>query len=328
MKESHHIADARTDNWVNRYAPASWQPYLQLARFDRPVGFWLLGLPCAFGMALARLDQSWQWHDLFLLVLFGLGAVAMRGAGCTWNDILDRDLDAKVERTAKRPIPAKLVTVKQAALFMGAQLLVGLVVLLCLPRMAQYVALGSIPLVVLYPLMKRITWWPQAWLGLTFNWGVLVGYVAITGAIHLPLLIMYAGLVFWTLGYDTIYALQDAEDDALIGVKSTARLFGDKARPAIAIMYVLCLALLMVAGTQQAMSLSPALRNPAQYAVVLSTMFFALNLFNQAFRTDLADGTACLATFKSNTRAGLEYAALLALAPYALSLAEQFRHGA
>lgn len=326
MNDTHHIADAQSGNWVERHAPQSWRPFLQLARYDRPVGFWLLGLPCAFGIALARLDQSWQWSDLTLLILFAIGAVAMRGAGCTWNDILDRDLDAKVERTANRPIPAGSVSVKQAGLFMGGQLLVGLVVLLLLPRAAQFVALGSIPMVILYPLMKRITWWPQAWLGLTFNWGVLVAYVAIIGAVHVPLLLVYAGLVFWTLGYDTIYALQDAEDDALIGVKSTARLFGHHSRTAVIILYFLCLALLMVGGSQQAMTLAPDLQRPAQYGVVLATMFFALNLSNQAFRTDMADGPQCLAAFKANTRAGLEYAALLAGAPVGLSLAMALQH--
>lgn len=326
MKETHHIADAQSGNWVERHAPTSWQPYLQLARFDRPIGFWLLGLPCAFGMALARLDQSWQWHDLMLLALFAFGAVAMRGAGCTWNDILDRDLDAKVARTAKRPLPAGLVSLKQAIMFMGGQLLVGLIVLLCLPHAAQFMALGSIPLVVLYPLMKRITWWPQAWLGLTFNWGVLVGFVAITGSIHMPLMIMYAGLVFWTLGYDTIYALQDAEDDALIGVKSTARLFGRHARTAVTILYFLCLVLMMIAGSQQALTLPMDMQRQAQYGVVLATLFFALNLSSQAFRTDFDKPAHCLTAFKANSRAGLEYAALLAGAPVALSFAMAMRH--
>lgn len=326
MNDTHHIADAQSGNWVERHAPGSWRPYLQLARYDRPVGFWLLGLPCAFGMALARLDQSWQWSDLALLILFAIGALAMRGAGCTWNDILDRDLDAKVARTAQRPLPAGLVTLKQAILFMGGQLLVGLIVLLLLPRAAQLMALGSIPLVALYPLMKRITWWPQAWLGLTFNWGVLVAYVAITGAVHVPLLVVYAGLVFWTLGYDTIYALQDAEDDALIGVKSTARLFGRHSRTAVTILYFICLGLLMVGGSQQALTLAPDLQRPAQYGVLVATIFFALNLSNQAFRTEFDKPAHCLAAFKANTRAGLEYAALLAIAPVGLSLAMALKH--
>ena len=210
-------------------APKSWRPFLQLSRFDRPIGFWLLGLPCVMGQALGRIGEGFAKYDLFLLALWLLGAIAMRGAGCTINDIVDRDIDAKVERTKNRPLACGTITIKQAYMWLGVQLLVGLGVLLALPQMAQLVALCAIPLVIAYPFMKRITWWPQAWLGITFNWGVLVGYAATTGTISLAAVVFWLGAVFWTLGYDTIYAMSDVEDDALIGVKSTARHFGANA---------------------------------------------------------------------------------------------------
>ncbi|VAV92632.1 4-hydroxybenzoate polyprenyltransferase, partial [hydrothermal vent metagenome] len=194
-----HIADAGARNWVVRLAPIGARPFLQLARYDRPIGFWLLLIPCYAGMALARLDQGWQWSDLGYAGLFLLGALAMRGAGCTYNDILDRDLDAKVSRTANRPLASGAVTPKQAVLFLVAQLSIGFLIWLLLPVIAKQIALAAIPLVALYPLMKRITWWPQAWLGLTFNWGVLVGYASLQGALDVTAGIYYAGFAFWTL---------------------------------------------------------------------------------------------------------------------------------
>jgi 4-hydroxybenzoate polyprenyltransferase len=286
-------ADATRGTWVNR-APAAIRPYLQLSRFDRPAGFWLLGLPCAIGLSLARVDSGIGAHDAVLLLLFAIGAIAMRGAGCTYNDILDRRIDAQVARTALRPLPAGAVSLKQAWAWLLIQCLIGLGVLLCLPRLAQYVALGSIPLVALYPLMKRITWWPQVWLGLTFNWGALVAAAAIRGTFVLPDFVLYAALIFWTLGYDTIYALQDREDDALIGVKSTARRFGSKVKPAVALIYLICSILAAAAGW---------LAHGWIGAVV--TLPFALHLAQQAYRLVPDDGRLALELFKANREAGL-----------------------
>ena len=232
------IKDSNRSHWVNR-SPLSLRPYLQLSRLDRPVGYWLLTLPGWIGLAFATLSNGFASSDLKWAVLILIGAIAMRGAGCTYNDIVDQDLDAQVERTALRPLPAGSVTTKQAWIWLFAQCAVGLIVLLCLPRLAQIISLCSIPLVAAYPFMKRITWWPQLWLGLTFNWAVLVAYAAKTGTVSLPLFILYAGLIFWTVGYDTIYACQDIEDDMKIGVKSTARRFGKRVKLGVGMSYFL-----------------------------------------------------------------------------------------
>ncbi len=218
--------DSALPNWL-RALPVQSQPYAALARWDRPVGIWLLLLPCWMGLALMRVPAGFQWIDLIWIVLFAIGAIAMRGAGCTWNDIQDKDVDAQVARTSSRPLPSGDVTLQQAYLFLAAQVAVGFFVWIWLPIDAKIVALLSIPLVAAYPYMKRVTWWPQAWLGFTFNFGALVGAAtatSVTGAT----VVLYLGLVCWTVAYDTIYALQDRDDDELIGVKSTARLFGDK----------------------------------------------------------------------------------------------------
>jgi len=233
--------DAHKTHWVYKM-PVSWQPYLQLSRLDRPIGYWLLALPGWIGIAFARLVTPYTPSDIWLAALILIGAIAMRGAGCTYNDIVDQDLDAQVARTALRPLPSGRVSNKQAWAWLMAQCGIGLVVLLLLPnRLAQIISLCAIPLVAAYPFMKRITWWPQIWLGLTFNWAILVAYAALVGQITPPLLLLYLGLVFWTVGYDTVYACQDMEDDALIGVKSTARRFGRHIKPAIMICYSLFL---------------------------------------------------------------------------------------
>lgn len=238
--------------------PKSWQPYLRLSRFDRPIGFWLLALPCFMGHFLGRAGIGFGVYDIILVALWVIGAVGMRGAGCSFNDVIDRDIDAKVARTAGRPIPAGLVSPKQAVIWTFAQCLIGLVVLLMLPQSAQIVALLAIPMVAAYPFMKRITWWPQVWLGLTFNWGVLVGYCAVMGQLDWPALWLYLACVCWTVGYDTIYAQQDIEDDGLVGVKSTARLFGDKARFWVTFLYAACVALTLLAVIVASQSLLEA----------------------------------------------------------------------
>jgi 4-hydroxybenzoate polyprenyltransferase len=286
-------ADAVRGTWVAR-APAALRPYLQLSRYDRPAGFWLLGLPCMIGLALSRIGQGFATYDGLLAFLFAIGAIAMRGAGCTYNDILDRDIDAKVARTALRPLPSGAVTLKQAWIWLLAQCAVGLAVLWALPDFAKLVALGSLPMVALYPLMKRITWWPQVWLGLTFNWGVLVAGAATQGAITPAGAVLYAAMILWTLGYDTIYAIQDREDDALIGVKSTARRFGSKIRQAVGVIYTLCAVLVALAGWFAGGWIAAAATAP-----------FALHLAQQVVRLDPGDGSLALRLFRANRDAGV-----------------------
>ena len=228
-------------NWVDRHAPAIARPYLRLARLDRPIGTWLLLWPCGWAIALAS-------GGIWLMLLFALGAVVMRGAGCTFNDIADRDLDAQVARTANRPLPSGAVSVPAAWIFLIAQCGVGLAILLSLNDFAIAVGVASLLPVAVYPFMKRITYWPQLFLGIAFNWGALLGWAAVTGELALPAIWLYLGGIFWTLGYDTIYAHQDAEDDALIGVKSTALKFGARSKPAIAGFYAAALAMFALAG--------------------------------------------------------------------------------
>src|SRR6185437_5798296 len=241
------LPDAAPANWVDRHAPAALRPWLKLGRFDRPIGIWLLMLPGWQGIALAGAMDG-RTPDLWLLAAFLIGAALMRTAGCAYNDVVDRDIDAKVARTAMRPLASGQIGLKGAwALIVGCSL-ASLVILLSFNLLAVVLGVASLGLVAFYPFMKRITWWPQAWLGLTFNWGALLGFAAGTGRLDWPAALLYAGLLFWTLGYDTIYALQDIDDDALIGVKSTARLFGKRAPVWIARFYTVCFALVLAAG--------------------------------------------------------------------------------
>ncbi len=221
------VADAATGNWVDRHAPAFARPYLRLSRADRPIGTWLLLLPCWWGLMLAMLaDQSPRWQDAWIALGCGIGAWLMRGAGCTWNDITDRDFDGRVARTRSRPIPSGQVGVTGAAVWMCLQALLALGILLTFNRAAVSLGVLSLLLVTVYPFAKRFTWWPQVFLGLAFNWGALLAWTAHAGHLGWPPVFLYAAGICWTLFYDTIYAHQDTEDDALIGVKSTARLFG------------------------------------------------------------------------------------------------------
>ncbi len=288
------VADA-TGNWVDTSAPPWSRPYLRLARLDRPIGSWLLLLPCWWSAALA----SALAHDVsrlpIVIVLFFVGAFAMRGAGCTWNDITDRDLDAKVERTRSRPIPAGQVGVRQALAFLAVQALIGLAVLLEFNRFAIATGIASLAIVAVYPFMKRITWWPQVVLGLAFSWGALMGFAVILGQIGAPALFLYAGSIAWVIGYDTIYAHQDTEDDALIGVKSTARLFGAQTRRALIVFYGLAVILIAVA-----ISLTGA----GAFAWI-GLAAFAAHLGWQIARLDIGDSALCLRVFKSNRDAGL-----------------------
>lgn len=295
------FTDIRHDGALLRFSPAAWRPYIKLARLDRPIGTWLLLLPCWWSLALAPAPLG--WGALWLAALFAIGAVVMRGAGCTVNDILDRKFDALVERTRSRPIPSGQVTVKQALAFLAAQLLIGLAVLLQLNGMAVALGVGSLALVFLYPLMKRITWWPQAFLGLAFNWGALMGWTAVTGEIGWPALILYAAGIAWTLGYDTIYAHQDKEDDARIGVKSTALRLGDQSKIWIYGFYTLTFTGVLLAGRLAGLGLGFSL------AMSLAGMQLAWQV--ATWRPD--DQTDCLEKFKSNRWFGwLALAAILA----------------
>jgi 4-hydroxybenzoate polyprenyltransferase len=242
------VADAPRGNWVDAFAPDWLKPYARLARWDRPIGFWLLFWPCAFGIALAWLaEPARPFYWLGLIEMF-IGAIAMRGAGCALNDIVDADIDARVERTRSRPIPSGQISKRAAAIFLALQALVGLVILLQFNGLTIQLGLASVVLIAIYPFMKRITWWPQLFLGLAFSWGALVGWTATTGSLPAAPLWLYAGCILWVIGYDTIYAVQDVEDDALVGVRSTARLFGTNVQPAVALFYAGALILWTVAA--------------------------------------------------------------------------------
>ncbi len=248
------VADAAIDNWVDQYAPAWTRPYLRLSRADRPIPVWLLLLPCWWGLALAILwDQTPRWEDAWIAVGCGIGAFVMRGAGCTWNDITDRKIDALVARTRSRPLPSGQVTVRQALIWMVLQALIGLCILLTFNWTAILLGVGSLLLVAIYPFAKRFTWWPQVFLGLAFNWGAILVWAAHTGGVHLPALLLYLSGITWTLFYDTIYAHQDTEDDALIGVKSTARLFGDSSATWLKYFLLATVALMALAIIQAGM---------------------------------------------------------------------------
>lgn len=317
------LPDAAPTNWVDRHAPPALRPWLKLGRFDRPAGIWLLMLPGWQGIALAAAMQK-QAPDPWLLLLFFLGSALMRAAGCAYNDIVDRDIDAKVARTAGRPVASGQIRVTQAWAFVVACSLVSLVILLMLPPLCWALGVASLALVAAYPFMKRITWWPQAWLGLTFNWGALMGFAAGSGgALFAPLallgvagggglsgtsmtmlapgeltfaaVLLYAAGVFWTLGYDTIYAIQDLEDDALAGVKSSARRLGARAPRAVASFYLLNLALAL--GASVVAQLGPA------FAVLF--LGYAAHLGLQARRVRIEDPALALKLFKSNAGAGL-----------------------
>ncbi|QDZ13137.1 4-hydroxybenzoate octaprenyltransferase [Devosia ginsengisoli] len=242
------VPDAKRGNWLDRYAPAWLKPYGRLARWDRPIGFYLLFWPCAWGLGLAAVANPAQGFDWWGAVLMLIGAILMRGAGCTFNDIVDRDIDMQVARTRLRPIPSGAVTARDALAFLVAQALLGSVILFQFNRFTVWAGVASLVLVAIYPFMKRVTWWPQAFLGLAFSYGALVGWTSQTGGLAWPPVLLYAGTILWVIGYDTIYALQDIEDDALVGVKSTARLFGDHVKPAVATLYAGAYMLWMAAG--------------------------------------------------------------------------------
>ena len=284
------MTDIQSGDWAGRHAPRALLPYIRLARLDRPIGTWLLLFPGWWGIALAAPG----WPDWRLMALFAIGAVVMRGAGCTLNDIIDRDFDAHVERTRTRPLPSGILGLRQAALFLAAQLAIGATVLASLDRLAILLGLLVLVLVATYPLMKRVTYWPQFFLGLNFNWGALLGWAAATGSLALPPLLLYLGGIAWTLGYDTIYAHQDKEDDVLIGVKSSALALGPRTRPWLCIFYAAAASLWAAAG------LAAGLGWPYWLGLGLAL----LQLLWQAARVDIDDPRDCLAKFRSNRWTG------------------------
>jgi 4-hydroxybenzoate polyprenyltransferase len=288
------LPDARADNWVDRFAPQRLRPWLKLGRFDRPAGAWLLLLPGWQGIALADALHR-RAPSLYLMGLFLIGAFLMRAAGCAFNDIVDKDVDQRVARTASRPIAAGQIRRTGAFGFVAGCCLFGLLILIRMNLFSIALGAASLALVAIYPFMKRITWWPQAWLGLTFNWGALLGFAAVEGRLGLPSVLLYLGGVFWTLGYDTIYALQDVEDDALVGVKSSARRLGGRVRLGVAIFYALAVSL----------ALATVLTGRLGVLSLLGVILYAAHLRWQSSRVRADDGALALRLFKSNRLAGL-----------------------
>jgi 4-hydroxybenzoate polyprenyltransferase len=287
---SPHPTDIHHGDRVDRWLPRWAEPYARLARLDRPIGTWLLLFPGWWGIALA----GPRWPDPVLLLLFALGAVVMRGAGCTLNDIADREYDGRVARTRLRPLPSGRVTVSHAVAFMLAQLAIGAAILLSLNPACRWLGIAVLALIGSYPFMKRITYWPQLFLGLNFNWGALLGWAAVTGALAWPPVLLYLGGVFWTIGYDTIYAHQDKEDDARIGVKSSALALGEHTRPWLFVFYVAALVLWAAAGVVAGLGI----------AFWVGLLAAALHLAWQAARVDTDDPADCLAKFRSNRIVG------------------------
>ena len=287
------VADA-TGNWVDSLAPSYARPYLRLARLDRPIGSWLLLMPCWWSVGLAGMHND-RFPSLWHIVLFFIGAFAMRGAGCTWNDLVDRDLDGRVERTRSRPIPSGQVTVAQATLFMVAQALIGFLVLIQFNRFTVATGIASLLVVVIYPFMKRITYWPQIFLGLAFSWGALMGWPAAFGRLDWPAIVLYAGSILWVIGYDTIYAHQDRDDDLLIGIKSTALLFGERTPTMVATFYAGAIVFIAAAGFMAGGGI----------IFTIGIVAFSAHLAWQVSRLDIDDPAHCLVLFKSNRDAGL-----------------------
>ena len=300
---SDRVADAVEKNWVDRFAPAFSRPYLRLSRADRPIGTWLLLLPCWWSFSLAVLhDGQFSDYDRWLIVAMAIGSFLMRGAGCTWNDITDRDLDAQVARTKSRPIPSGQVTTRGAALWMVIQTLISACILLTFNSTAIVLGICALLPVAIYPFAKRFTWWPQVFLGVAFNWGALVGWVAHTGHIGFPAVFLYLAGITWTLFYDTIYAHQDKEDDALIGVKSTARLFQDNTKKwllgfQIATVFLMCTALIIAVGDR--------INVLALLIAIMGIWAFGMHMTWQLRKLDIDDPQICLRIFRANRDAGL-----------------------
>jgi 4-hydroxybenzoate polyprenyltransferase len=292
------VADAVKGNWVDRLAPKATRPYLRLSRADRPIGTWLLLLPCWWGLALAVAATGFRPFDIWIAVGCAIGAVLMRGAGCTWNDVTDRDIDAAVARTRSRPIPSGQVTVRGALIWLTVQVVVSAAILLTFNGTAIVLGLLSLIPVAIYPFAKRFTWWPQVFLGLAFNWGALLAWAAHTGGLGWPPILLYLGGIAWTLFYDTIYAYQDVEDDALIGVKSTARRFGDTPGPWMRGFAASTVILLSAA-------IVTALPPVSAMTALLGVWAMGWHLAWQMMRLDVTDAALCLRLFRANRTTGL-----------------------
>lgn len=307
------VADAAAGNWVDRYAPKATRPYLRLSRADRPIGTWLLLTPCLWGIALAALGSGYQTWDVWLVVSCAAGAFLMRGAGCTWNDITDRHIDAAVARTRSRPLPSGQVTVRQSVVWMGVQAGAAALILFSYNGLSIGLGIGSLALVSIYPFAKRFTWWPQVFLGLAFNWGALLAFAAHANAIVWPAVALYLSGIAWTLFYDTIYAHQDKEDDALIGVKSTARLFGQNSKTwlqgfmmaAVVLMALAVMGMLVQSGKPLAMAVA-----------LIGVWLFGWHMAWQVRRLNLDDPDSCMVVFRTNRDAGLIPALFLATAAF------------
>ena len=310
---SGQVADAVRGNWVDRLAPEFTRPYLRLSRADRPIGTWLLLIPCWWGVALAAMQDGWRAGDLWIVIGCALGAWLMRGAGCTWNDITDRDFDAAVARTRSRPIPSGHGSVKQAVVWMFAQMGLAALVLLSFNLPAILLGIASLVLVAIYPFAKRFTWWPQAFLGLAFNWGALLAYVAHAGRLEWPAVLLYLSGIAWTLFYDTIYAHQDQEDDALIGVKSTARLFGAATGKWLAVFLVVSVLMMTLAIL---VALLPLAGIAKLGLALIAPWALGWHLLWQIGQMDIADPENCMRIFRSNRDAGLVAALFLAAAAF------------
>jgi 4-hydroxybenzoate polyprenyltransferase len=307
------VADAVTDNWVDRVAPEFTRPYLRLSRADRPVGTWLLLIPCWWGVALAAARDGWRHWDLWIILGCAAGAWLMRGAGCTWNDITDREFDASVARTRSRPIPSGQVSVKQALVWMFAQMALAALILLSFNLTTILLGLASLGLVAIYPFAKRFTWWPQVFLGLAFNWGAILAYAAHAGRVEWPSLLLYAAGIAWTLFYDTIYAHQDKEDDVLIGVKSTARLFGAATGKWLGLFLVLTVMIMTLAILA---ALLPAAGPLKLGLALIAPWAMGWHLLWQLGRLDIDNPDTCMRLFRKNRDTGLLPALFIAAAAF------------
>ena len=288
------VADARPGNWVDRFAPEAWRPYLRLARMDRPIGTWLLLFPCWWSLALAEVSAGAPYPSLSSLALFALGALVMRGAGCAYNDVVDREYDSRVARTAARPIPSGEVTPQAGLVFASALAGLGFCVLVWFNRFTILLAIASLGLVAVYPFAKRVTYWPQAVLGLAFNWGALVGWASVEGSLALAPILLYLGSVLWTVGYDTIYAHQDREDDLMLGLKSTALKFGERTPSWVGGLYAGAIVLWAGAGVLAG----------AHLVYFLGIALVSLHMAWQVATLDIDDAEGCLRRFRSNRDVG------------------------
>jgi 4-hydroxybenzoate polyprenyltransferase len=307
------VADAVKGNWVDRFAPEVTRPYLRLSRADRPIGTWLLLIPCWWGVALAATRDGWRAWDLWIILGCAAGAWLMRGAGCTWNDITDRDFDAAVARTRSRPIPSGQVSVKQALVWMAVQMALAGLVLLSFNWLAIVLGLASLGLVAIYPFAKRFTWWPQVFLGLAFNWGAILAYAAHGGRVEWPAVLLYAAGIAWTLFYDTIYAHQDKEDDVLIGVKSTARLFGAATPKWLGFFLILTVTLMTLAILA---ALLPSAGPLKLGLALIAPWAMGWHLLWQLGRLDIENPDTCMRLFRKNRDTGLIPALFIAAAAF------------